>query len=135
MARLSVGAVFALGIVLGCAHPGYRILVANETADGALVRVWAGPGTGDRIYKAPPGASGSTSQGIAPFDVSVSLLDEECRTIQTVDIHAVGDWLVTFRDGSEPSTVPSEPPDTPESLIETDQCLGIFPSATAPASN
>jgi hypothetical protein len=112
---------------VGCAHPGYRILVANETAEGALVRVWAGPGTGDVIYEAPSGASGSTSQGIAPFDVSVSLLDAECRIIQTVDIHAIGDWMVTFRDGAEPTAVASAPRDTPESLAETDQCFGIFP--------
>lgn len=107
---------------------------ANDTADGALVRVWAGPGTGDVIYDAPPGASGSTGQGIAPLDVSVSILDAECRVIQTIDIRAVGDWMVTFRDGAEPSAVPSEPPDIPEWLPETDQCLGIFPS-TSPPSN
>lgn len=46
-------------------RPGYRILVANYTADGTLVIVWAGPGTGDVIYDAPPGANGSTSQVVA----------------------------------------------------------------------
>jgi hypothetical protein len=36
-ARLSIGCVLALGLVVGWAHPGYGILVANDTADGALV--------------------------------------------------------------------------------------------------
>jgi len=49
-------------------------------------------------------------------------LDADCQIVQAIQIHALGDWLVTFRDGAAPTAASFEPSGSVAALPEGANC-------------
>jgi hypothetical protein len=97
-------------------------VVANDTTTGTFVRLRAGSGAGEVIYDAAPGGSGATSQGSGSFEGSVELLNVDCQVLQAIHVRAVGNWLVTFREGAAPAAATFDPGLTVGAFPESASC-------------
>lgn len=90
-----------------CAHPQTRLVIANTTEEGSLVRISEGAEFADFVYAAPTGVRGLSWQALSPFDGRVELLNDQCEVISHVDIAGgEGSLLLTFSDPGESTVDP-----------------------------